>query len=506
MNTHTQNEVEALAPAFDVDKILAIHRDPEGFIGFMRKPDPAAIPRLDKHGKPYKTENLFSIRASDLRSMFPAIAHWLTHDAYMTVNAYYRAAPWRNKTTGFPDVWREEKHLRKLTACYSDVDCGREDSEEPGGALDWLQAVMIAEAAMESGHLPQASIMARSGRGVYLLWLLHDEKDPGKLPHAWPESIALYKACNQDLIARLRAYELPADVRAFDAARILRAPGSIHRTAGRRVKYWLRADGKGKGFIYTLAELASFLDIPTIQGELPEHTRRLALPVDFRKTRKKGAAPGRSRGMQTLNATRAQDLKTIEQWRGGFLKRGVKYPDGSTSPGRRFVLSLYANFLHGSGEDLNTTLDALRFMAANMNPEYGSDGPENDPPIETIVKDEYTGERRRRWKNEKLCALLGITAEAARELELKTIKPSELIAEEKASRVTHEEVKESRLAFLREYVARTGKPPTARALAALYEQHGFTGANRGTANHDLKTIRGTIRTRRRLDPNQANLL
>ena len=59
------------APALDVGPILAIHRDDDGCIGFGRKPDPAH-PVLDRRGKPKAFENLCSIRAGDLRSMFPA--------------------------------------------------------------------------------------------------------------------------------------------------------------------------------------------------------------------------------------------------------------------------------------------------------------------------------------------------------------------------------------------------------------------------------------------------
>lgn len=501
-------EVEAIpTPRFDLDAILSIHRDPGGFIGFARKPretDPD-FARFDKEGRPRAWTHLFSIRASELRSMFPAVAHWLVSDSYMTVNSYYRPAPYANKLTGLPDVWRGEEKLRSLTACYADLDCGRPEDPTPGASLDWLEAFTRAEAAMDTGHLPQASIVARSGRGVYLLWLLQDEKDRTKLPHAWPETRAFYKQLNRKLIARIKEYQLPADLKCHDAARVLRVPGSIHNKAQRRVKYWIRADERKRGFVYTLGELADFLGVPTTENTLPERTRRLALPAQYRQTKQLGKAPRRILGKTKLNAKRAQDLATIEAWRGGFLKRGVKYPDGSTSPGRRFILSLYVFFLHNSGEDQNSALEALRKMAANCKPFYGSDGALEDPPIETIIEAEYkTGAKPRRWNNETLCALLGITAAIARDLELKTIKPRELAEEERANRPTHEQVKELRLAFARE-IYEQNHSLTARQLAKLYEEQGFPGANRETANQDLTAIRGKRRTRRQLD-NSATML
>jgi len=472
-------------PALDVESILAIHRDPGGYIGFVRKPDPTAQPRLDRHGKPYTWENLFSICADDLRSVFPSLAHWLTLDAYMTVHAYHRAAPYPNKLTGLPDVWRKEKHLRSLTACYADIDCGRPESDEPGAALTWRQAQHQAEHLADTGVIPQPSIMARSGRGVYLFWLLRDERDPDKLPHAWPEKIELYKSCNRALNERLRAHALPADPAAIDAARVLRVPGSIHRKALARVRYVIQLDDHGRGFVYTLPELAAALDLQALDGDLPDQTRRLARPAQYRKVRTPGAAPLRSHGAQALNALRAQDLLTLQAHRGGFLKRGMKYPDGSTSPGRRFTLTLYANFLHGSKLDQAASIEAVRCMAANMRPPY-PDEPGDQTP-QALVEEEYSTGSRLRWKNEKLCALLGVSPALAMELDLRTIRPRGVALDADQARPHQADVIQARRDFVRQYVEAHGVP-TARRLARVLHARGFIGANHQTANQDLNAL------------------
>ena len=135
-----------------------------------------------------------------------------------------------------------------------------------------------------------------------------------------------------------------------------------------------------------------------------------------RKPRSSGRGGAHApKGQQKLQALRAQDLLTIEAWRGGFKRRGEKYEDGSASPGRRFVLTLYAGFLRGARETPETTTTALRAMAANMRPPYPSDPPGEDPPIESIVEAEFAS-KTRRWGNEKLCKLLRITAAEARGL------------------------------------------------------------------------------------------
>ena len=478
-----QDADTADSPALDLDSILTLHRDPKGYIGFVRKPQ---HPQLDKHGKPRVWENLFAIRAEDLRTTLPAIAEWLTQDSYFTVCSYFRPAPYLSRTTGLPDVWRKEKYLSKLTACYTDIDSGRPESEDPGAALNWREAQYEAGVLADKGIIPQPSIMARSGRGVYLFWLLRDEKDPTKPPHAWPEKLQLYKLCNRALNTRIRTHGLPADKAAIDAARVLRTPGSIHRRTGRRVEYIIQLDQAGRGFVYTLPELARILELPAPAGELPAATRSLARPAQYRKVKNPGSAPLRSHGQQKLSALRAQDLLTIEQWRGGFIRRGQKYPDGSTSPGRRYVLTLYAGFLRGAREAQDATTAALRAMAANMRPPYPSDSPSEDPPIEAIVQAEYAS-KPRRWTNKKLCALLGITAEAARDLELQTIRPPDVAHEADQARPLQGDLIKARLEFARQYLEQF-RHVSARKLANAYYHAGFKGANRQTANKDLNAL------------------
>jgi hypothetical protein len=425
--------------------------------------------------------------AGELRTYFPAFVEWLAEDSYFTVNAYYRPAPYRNPATGLPDVWRKEKYLSKLNACYADIDCGRPESEELGAALEWRQAQYEAHILADKGVIPQPSIMARSGRGVYLLWLLRDEKEPWRPPHAWHEKVQLYKLCNRALNALIRTHALPADKAAVDAARVLRVPGSIHRKAGRRVEYIVQLDQAGRGFVYTLPEMAAFLKIPAPAAELPPATRSQAKPPQYRRVKRPGSAPLRSLGPKRLAALRAQDLVTIETARGGFKKRGEKHDDGSTSPGRRRILTLYAGFLRGSGEEPAAALKALQAMAANMHPPYPSDSPGEDPPIEAIVQQEYAGIKRR-WRNETLCALLGITAEMALALELQTIRPLAVTREADRARPLRADLVAERREFTRQYLERH-KRVTARGLANAYHHAGFTaGANPQTANEDLNAI------------------
>jgi hypothetical protein len=274
---------------------------------------------------------------------------------------------------------------------------------------------------------------------------------------------------------------------------VLRVPGSIHRKALRRVRYVIQLDDAGKGFTYTLPELAEALDLHALDSDLPEATRKLARPAQYRKVKNPGSAPLRTHGAQAMNALRAQDLRVLEQHRGGFRQRGVKYPDGSTSPGRRFTLTLYLDFLRGHKLDQAAALTALRAMAANMIPPWPEPG---DPTPETLIEAEYSKAKRRRWTNKKLCPLLGITADLARQLDLKTIRPLDVAREADQARPLQADVIAARRAWLFDLIQGGRKPRSARSLARLYEAAGFTGANPETANQDLNAL-GFVVTRSR---------
>ena len=483
-NALDQEGKEETAPALDIKPILAIHRGSDGYIAFVRKPDPAN-PVIGRHGEPKQIQPLFSIRASELSSMFPTLVEWLTHDSYFSVCSFYRPARWKNPLTGLPDAWRRETDLHELGTLYSDIDCGRPDSEEPGASLTSLQAQNEVLLLAHSGAIPYPSIIAHSGRGVYLFWILRDEKDPNKPPAAWPETIPLYKACNRALDIRLRDKQLPADMGAFDAARVLRVPGSINRKTGRLVTYFILYDQNGKGLNYTLSEMAATLGLLAPGGGLPEKVRELARPPLLRRIGKRGSAPLRSMGTLKRNALRAQDLRTIEAWRGGFLKRGMKYPDGHSSPGRRLMLTIYAEFLKGSNADKAEALKALRDMAANMRPPW-PDEPGDQIP-ETIIRETYS-KTARIWGNKKLCEVLGITADLARELDLKTIRPKVVALEADQARPTRAEYVKWRREIARQYRELFGYATTADSLARFYREKRILGANRETANQDLNAI------------------
>lgn len=95
---------------------------------------------------------------------------------------------------------------------------------------------------------------------MWLLWLLHDEKNPSQAHYGWSEDLITYVRINQTIGERLA--DLGRDAGARDTVRHLRIPGSFHTGAERDVEWQIHL----KGLLvnsYTLQELVTFFGITT---------------------------------------------------------------------------------------------------------------------------------------------------------------------------------------------------------------------------------------------------
>jgi hypothetical protein len=230
--------IEPAAP--DPLPIMELHRDNDGFVAFQRKNSLGQF------------ECVLSIRASEVSEHFPEfIAPHVDEESYFSINSMY-LSPSRQRVRSkiderFPMAQRGTSMLRHLTSCYIDLDCykfGITVGQCIGAVID----------AQDAGAFPPASIITRSGRGVWLFWLLRADDDPSAPVRAWPEKISTHRRIERQI---LRVFgTLGADAAAIDPARITRVPGSMHRATGKRVDYWLQADKNGQTITYRLDELA----------------------------------------------------------------------------------------------------------------------------------------------------------------------------------------------------------------------------------------------------------
>lgn len=490
MNTPLSPQLEmSLVSESTLVPLRTLHRAPDSYIGFTRK----------RKGGGW--ENLFSLRVAELESMFPAIASWLIKDAYFTVNGMYRTAPFRHEASGLSGVWRKEIHLRYLNACYVDLDCGRPHSENPVQRMTWRDVAAALGNMMDAGLLPQSSMFARSGRGVYVFWALRDDDEPNKPPRYWPERLTLYKKINRAIALRLE--NLAADLNAIDGARVLRVPGTLHSDASRdsialrenTAVYQVQHDGSGRNFTYTLGELAEFFGVRQMGMSLPQAARELAYGSDWaeldeahreynerlevgRETLNNGVAPNRVQGYRRMHAARAGDLVILEQACGGWAKGR-----------RKWHLAIYAEFLRGAGIGADGVFVAVKAMSANCKPPYPSDS--NDTPLREIVAKTFS-KPLPKYTNEKLCQWLGVNSDHARKLDLQTIVPDEVREERKPPEGgERERARQLRLDYARQYIA-SGGSTTARKLCAACAAAGYK-SNHQTANEDLKALGLQIR-------------
>jgi len=472
--------------------------------------------------------------------MFPAVVEHFSRDAYQGIALYYGAAPWMDQDTGLPAVALKERrlkdgrvipqhtwarckeNLRWLPACFTDLDCGRSQEEaerkgRPELALSWRYAAAAAGELMDlpandPRHIPPATIFARSGRGLYLLWLLCDAENRRLPVRSLPKAnVALMEACNKELNRRL--LHLAADKGTFDSTRLCRIDGSWHSGAQRRVTYleqippdiplgYIQRDETGRHYVYTLAEMAAALSIPTSPAALTDGTQALLEPSRKweRKrgpTKNPGSKPEMRKYTMRLHAKRVDDLVALEQYRvmqtgKGYAQKGTRYPadpahgwpDGFIAAlcGRCLVLTLYAEALRGTDATEAETLGKVRTMAANCNPSWPDKPGES---VEALVSGVYS-----KWTktakplipnrtNETLCKWLGISVALAEELHLDTIIPDELKARRKAETPTTRDYTEMRRAALLELVARDGDKLldlSARRLAKYLAAHAIPGS------------------------------
>jgi len=136
--------------------IKALHRH-DGYISFAVTGDES------------DWRQVVSIRASALDEWFPEFTQQLLRDSLVSINASYCLANRRMSEPHGRPLHRNET-LRYLCACYSDLDYYK---------VGLRPSQVIGELARmsESGGIPQSSMHIDSGRGMWLLWLLHDEDD-----------------------------------------------------------------------------------------------------------------------------------------------------------------------------------------------------------------------------------------------------------------------------------------------------------------------------------------
>ena len=318
--------VTTLGPQLYPLKVLHRH---DGFISFAVK--------ADDHFKP-----AFTIRADALDTFFPEFRERLIRDSFVSLNGAYRHANGGKSLKGFPQ--HRNDTLRYLCACYCDIDCYKH-------GLSFNDAFKAILDLYAEKTLPPASMVVDSGRGMWLLWLLHDESDPVKAHFgAWLDNpndhYLLYAKVNRAIGQRLTY--LGADSCATDGARYIRMPGSFRNDQETEIKWWIHGHGNSV-YSYTIKELGKFFGIEAPK-RLQEETAALAAP------RKK--CGNRSKGWKAAKQNALAAFCTVRDIRGGGFNDGC----------RNQAALVYAMLLRSNGVSLDDARRAIDRMGAQCKP------------------------------------------------------------------------------------------------------------------------------------------
>jgi len=403
-----------------------------------------------------------AIKAGELETYFPQFMDELLKDSYVSINAGYRLRRHGRiggqRTRAFGHPKHSTDTLKYLCACYADIDYYRFNADF-GSVLG--QVVKY----QDDGLIPPASIIVRSGRGMWLLWLLSDPKDPERSQGAFPEKIELYTKIQKEIVERLS--HLGADPQARDAARHVRVPGSLHTGSERYVEWWIQGAG-ASGFVYNLTELAQFFGVQV--RELNPRVR-----AAFRDGEQKYKDAARRKGWEALNQRRWRDFERLLALRGGGFDQGC----------RNHAAVIYAWLLRCNGWSQADGAHQVMEMAANCRP------PLSASQCRDAVKTGF-GQKMRKMFNQTISDWLTITPSESEMLErLPPATPSQphriAVSTPKPERVRGAAAPGRRVTILEIVAKLDGKVPPCREMARLLEEHGIH-ASHVTISQDYKEL------------------
>ncbi len=236
-----------------------IHRGHRGHVSFHRL---SPTLKNDK-GKPL-FQDLYSLKANNVREHFETIAPDLQHDSFFSINGMNRGG-WNPSRINpqFKSALRNGASVEYLTSCFCDIDCatlGITVGSAIGQVID----------ATDQGLIPKPSIFVRSGNGLWLFWLLRASQDN---PVDGEQKNGAVRAHSNRIVTWTRIQhtilntfaDIGADKNARDTARITRILGTqntkalIRTNAKIHSDIWLSCTSCGSSLdvvAYTLEELA----------------------------------------------------------------------------------------------------------------------------------------------------------------------------------------------------------------------------------------------------------
>jgi hypothetical protein len=402
----------------EVEPMLAIHRGGDGVITFHKKTETGEF------------RNLFGIRARDLAAEFSRFQSELDSDSYWCINGFY-SRDVRNK---FPSaaLTRQPENLRWLNAAFCDLDCH-------AAGLDFAETLVAVLKMQDAGEIPPASVIVRSGRGMWLLWVLDDTRHPDRPPGAFSEKLLKYCRVQNAIYERLAS--LGADANAKDAVHIMRVPGSVNTKPGAigRVKFWFQAGKNCTGYRYTLDQLAQHFGV---SGDLVSAEKKALCEAER-------PAGKRYRGFAQVNARRLREFSILRAMRSGFA-------EGC----RNRAALLYGSFLRRSRTPREIVVAEVKTLAAECRPPL--------PPAETrqVIKSALS-RKLTRFRDQTIADWLDVSEEEASYME--KLPPASRFGK-KPDPAPDDARQRERHAAIKRIVTEQGTVPSCRAMVRLLRE------------------------------------
>jgi len=209
------------------------------------------------------------------------------------------------------------RHVMELAALVVDLDVGRDPSQPTAG-----QALGAVIDRSRAGVLPTPSLAGYSGRGVYLWWLLTDDR--GRPPLNTRDNNDRRKLITTELVRRTS--DLEPDIGASkDAGRWFKRPGTTDYNTGNEVVYMTFGLGHPESVPrYMLPDLVAALGLHYAPAELPGRrpAARLAPPARKGKGSNRPKPP-KSGDPSAPHYRRAAEIGLLAQERGG-IREGMR--------------------------------------------------------------------------------------------------------------------------------------------------------------------------------------
>jgi hypothetical protein len=199
-----------------------------------------------------------AIHVSDLENVFSefkAQVDQLDADKqwFYSINSFYKPRPGPGRgIAGLPRALRRKWAASYFTCLFCDID-GYNNGLDFGSLLGRVVTLQ------DAGRFPPASVIKRSGQGAWLYWFLKDKPDTDQPPTAHAHKEVMWSLLQREINERLS--EIGADIGAKNVSRVTRFPGSYNPKSGLRVVYWIQGGEDGKGFMYTMEEMADHLGV-----------------------------------------------------------------------------------------------------------------------------------------------------------------------------------------------------------------------------------------------------